>query len=264
MRHVVMFSGGITSWAAAKRVASKHGTADMNLLFADTLIEDPDLYRFLDDAARDIGVLVSRVADGRTPQEVFHDRRYVGNTRIAQCSHLLKQVPCRRWLEHHCDPADTTVYVGIDWSEMHRLPGIRSGWAPWTVQAPLCDPPYVDKHGWIKEAREAGLTEPRLYSLGFEHNNCGGGCVRGGQAQWAHLLRVFPDRFASWESFEAEMRLAHGDVAILRDRAGGVTRPLPLVTLRQRIEASQDAQPAFDTDDWGGCGCFVDALDGGG
>jgi hypothetical protein len=30
-----MFSGGIGSWATAKRVAEKHGTDDLYLLFSD-------------------------------------------------------------------------------------------------------------------------------------------------------------------------------------------------------------------------------------
>lgn len=246
-----MFSGGITSWAAASRVLAEHNPTDVTLLFADTLVEDEDLYRFLDDAARDLGVPVTRVADGRTPQQVFADRRYLGNSQIAPCSALLKQKPARDWIEANCDPADTTVYVGIDWSEMHRLPGIVRGWAPWTVRAPLCEPPYVDKRGWIAAARTAGLIEPRLYALGFAHNNCGGACVRGGQAQWAHLLRTFPERYASWEQHEQEMtELLGHPVAILRDRAGGTTRPLPLTVLRQRAEA-------VDELDWGGCGCFT-------
>ena len=94
--------------------------------------------------------------------------------------------------------------------------------------------------------------------------------MRGGQAQWAHLLdvrgvdpRYAPDRFArlfaSWEAHEREMNdLVRGDgdepVSIVRDRRGGVTRPLPLTVLRQRREA----QPSlFDQDDWGGCECFT-------
>ena len=50
MNHLVMFSGGAGSWAAAKRVAERHGTENLYLIFADTLIEDEDLYRFIDDA----------------------------------------------------------------------------------------------------------------------------------------------------------------------------------------------------------------------
>ena len=54
MKHIVNFSGGVGSWAAAKRVAAKHGTADLTLLFADVLIEDDDLYTFLVRAAANV------------------------------------------------------------------------------------------------------------------------------------------------------------------------------------------------------------------
>lgn len=256
--HVVMFSGGVASWATAKRVADEHGTANLTLLFADTLVEDEDLYRFLDEAASTIGVPVTRVCDGRTPEQVDVDRRWLSNSRVAQCSRLLKIEPCRAWLTAHTDPARTTVYVGIDWTEMHRLPGIVAGWAPWTVQAPLCKPPYADKVGLVAQLRACGVAPPRLYNLGFVHNNCGGACVRGGQAQWAHLLQVFPDRFAAAEAHEERMREFLGvDVAFLRDRAGGVTKPLPLKVLRRRLEGTQQGS-LFDPFDWGGCGCFVE------
>jgi hypothetical protein len=258
MKHVVQLSGGITSWATALRVRDHSGTANLTLLFADTLAEDEDLHRFLRDVEASIGVPVTRVADGRTPWQVFEDRKYIGNTKIAPCSVHLKQEPCRRWLEHNADPDDTTLYVGIDWTETHRRPGIEHGWAPWRVEFPLFEPPLRDKQWWISEARRQGLVEPRLYALGFAHNNCGGACVRGGQKQWAHLLRVFPDRFAASEAAERRLQEKLGtDAAILRDRTGGVTRPLPLTELRRRIE--NKAEPSlFDELDWGGCGCMTD------
>ena len=254
--HVVMISGGITSWATARRVADEHGTDNLVLLFADTLAEDEDLYRFNADIERNIGVPITRVCDGRTPQGVGRDRKHLGNTQVANCSHLLKQKVCRDWLDANADPASTTLYVGIDWSEMERLPGIVRNWAPWTVEAPLSRPPYADKKMLFAELRSHGIVEPRLYALGFAHNNCGGACVKAGQAQWAHLLRVFPERFTSWEQHEQEMRAEHGDIAILRDRRDGVTKPLPLTILRTRIES--DTRETFDDLDWGGCGCFTD------
>lgn len=255
IRHVVMFSGGIASWAVARHVADAEGTEGLVLLFADTHAEDEDLYRFLNDAERDLGVPVTRIADGRTPQEVGVDRKHIGNTRVANCSHLLKQKPCRDWLKASTDPAVATVYVGIDWSEAHRLPAIVAAWKPWRVDAPLIRPPYRDKTQLIAAARSRGLAEPRLYRMGFAHNNCGGACVKAGQAQWAHLLRTFPDRYASWEAHEAAMRAEHGDIAILRDRRGGVMRPLPLTVLRERIEVND-----VDALDWGGCGCFTESV----
>lgn len=255
-QHVVMWSGGITSWAAARQVVARHGAASTVLLFADTRVEDPDLYRWNTDAVAQLGAQLVTVADGRTPWEVFDDKRWLGNTRIAQCSHALKQEPCRDWLTEHTDPADTTLYVGIDWTEAHRLPAIVRGWQPWTVEAPLMHPPYRDKHQHLADARAAGLETPALYRLGFAHNNCGGACVKGGVAQWVRVLEVFPERYARAEAAEQRMRNKLGkDVSILRDRAGGTTRPLTLTELRDRIESRPDQLDLFDE---GGCGCFTD------
>ena len=257
MKRVVQTSGGTGSWATARRVVDTYGPDDVTLLFADTRVEDDDLYRFLGDVERDLGLPVTRVRDGRTPEQVDVDRRWLSNAKVAQCSLELKIKPCREWLEANCDPADTVLYVGIDWSESERIPGIVKGWAPWTVDMPLTRPPYVDKHQIEADLRSRGIEPPLLNRLGFAHNNCGGACIRGGQAQWAHLLRVFPDRFAAKEAHEQRMRdMLGADVAILRDRRGGATKPLPLTVLRQRIEAS-DAD-AFDALDWGGCGCVTD------
>lgn len=259
MSQVVMFSGGITSWAVAKLVIDRCGTGDVTLLFADTKAEHEDNYRFNRDAEKQLGVPITVVTDGRTPQQVNRDVRWLGNTKIAPCSHHLKQIPCRKWLEANTDPADTVVYVGIDWSEMHRLPSIERNWKPWPVRAPLTEPPYRDKRYWLDDARRLGLEPPAMYRQGFQHANCGGACVRGGQAQWAHLLRVNPALYASWEQHEQDMRtLLDSNIAVLRDRTNGTTKPLPLTVLRKRIEGEQDG---FDQLDWGGCGCFTDIGD---
>ncbi|MFM9616803.1 hypothetical protein ACKI14_02435 [Streptomyces turgidiscabies] len=257
-QHVVMWSGGITSWATARHVIAEHGTASVTLLFADTLVEDEDLYAFNDAASKQLGVPITRVADGRDPWQVFEDKRWLGNTRIAQCSQLLKQVPCLEWVEANCEQGQATLYVGIDWTETERMPGIVKGWAPWTVDAPLTRPPYRDKRQLLDEARDAGLPVPRLYELGFAHNNCGGGCVKGGQAQWIRLLKIFPTRYARAERAEVKMRALLGkDVSILRDRTGGTTTPLTLAVLRQRVEEQPDQLDLFDE---GGCGCFTDVA----
>lgn len=253
MKRIVTTSGGITSWAVARLIADQYGTDDMVLLFADTLVEDEDLYRFLGDVASDIGVPITRIADGRTPWEVFRDRRWIGNTQTAHCSELLKQKPSRVWLEENSDPATDVVYLGIDWTETHRIPKIEAAHRPWRVEFPLTEPGTPHKDEWLALLESRGIRAPRLYGLGFAHNNCGGACVKGGQAQWAHLLKVFPERFAHNEREEAALRAHLGtDSAILRDRRGGVTRPLPLTVLRDRVTAS-----TVDRDDWGGCGCYT-------
>ncbi|MFE7727455.1 hypothetical protein ACFU5D_16870 [Streptomyces anthocyanicus] len=257
-RHVVMWSGGITSWATARHVIAEQSTASTTLLFADTNAEDESLYAFNEAASARLGVPITRVADPqeRDPWQVFEDKRWLGNTRIAQCSMELKLKPCKDWLAANTDPADTTLYVGLDWTEPHRIPANRAGWAPYRVEYPLTEPPFHDKGQLLAEARAAGLPMPRLYDLGFAHNNCGGACVKGGQAQWARLLKVLPERYARAEAAETKMRALLGkDVSILRDRTGGDTKPLTLASLRTRIEEQPDQLDLFDE---GGCGCFTD------
>lgn len=48
------FSGGLGSWAACKLVAREHGPGAIRLVFADVIVEDDDLYRFLLEGAADV------------------------------------------------------------------------------------------------------------------------------------------------------------------------------------------------------------------
>lgn len=242
MKHVVQMSGGIGSFAAAVRVAERHGIDDMVLLFADTLAEDPDLYRYLRDAVEYLGVPLTRVCDGRDPFQVFDDVGYIGNSRVAPCSKWLKIVPCRRWLEQHCDPAHTTLYMGLDASELRREPGIVKGWAPWHVKFPMAEPPLLTKEQMLDRCRTIhGIEPPLLYRRGYLHNNCGGVCVRAGQKQWLKTLIEFPDRFARAERREAALRERLGDYSILVEQRNRIKYPLPLSELRRRAEAAHPA-----------------------
>jgi 3'-phosphoadenosine 5'-phosphosulfate sulfotransferase (PAPS reductase)/FAD synthetase len=254
--HVVMFSGGAGSWATAKRVVAAHGAAAVTLLFADTRIEDEDLYRFLLDAEANIGAKLIRIADGRTPWDVYHQERFLGNARIDPCSRELKRKPCLAWLERNCDPACTRVYVGIDWTEEHRYRRLRNRYEKigWEFLAPLCDRPLLSKVDILAWMASEGLVPPRLYGLGFAHNNCGGFCCKGGQANFARLWREMPDRYLWHEGKEIELRKHLGkDVAIMTDRRGGRRRPLTMKGFRERLTADETVQ----SDETGGCGCFA-------
>lgn len=259
-----MFSGGAGSWAAAKRVASCHGTDNLTLLFSDVgpedrkphQGEDEDTYRFITEAAENVGGELVTLRDGRDIWQVFHDDRFLGNSRLANCSKYLKQIPAREWLDANCDPAETLVYVGIDWTEMHRLPAIQKNYLPYEAIAPLCRKPLLDKEQILTAMREDGLAPPRLYAKGYPHNNCGGFCVRAGMGSFRRLLETNPERYHHHEVKEQELRLYLGkDVAIMKDRRGGQVKPMTMRTFRERIEA-EDAAAADDDGD-GGCGCFT-------
>ena len=246
-----MFSGGGASWATARRVIERGYVP--TLLFADTLIEDEDLYRFLDDAAEDLGVPVTRVADGRDPWQVFFDRRFLGNTRVDLCSRILKRELLRDWLDRECDPPATVVYLGFDGDEGSRMDRARGYWTPWAVKAPLLEDPPMDKDDVRDLMHMIGLREPRLYGLGFKHNNCGGFCVKAGHEQFLLLLKHFPERFDAHAKREQELRAHLGkDIAILRDRRGGKLKPLTLVEFKRRALENEQLDCFGGSD----CSCF--------
>src|SRR5579859_1857151 len=206
--HVVMFSGGAGSWAAAKRVAQRHSPESITLLFTDTRMEDEDLYRFLDESAANVGARLVKIAEGRNPWHVFFDERFLGNSRVDPCSKILKRQMADQWLADNCDPKRTTVYVGIDWTEEHRFTKLRDRHAVdgWRYEAPLCEAPFITKNDVTAWLKAEGIKQPRLYDLGFAHNNCGGFCIKAGQGHFANLLRRLPERYARHEAMEQAIR----------------------------------------------------------
>lgn len=255
-KHIVFYSGGIGSWATAKRVIKERGKENVILLFTDTLVEDEDLYRFINDTVKEMGVEIVKISDGRTPWQVFKDVRWLGNSRLAQCSHLLKQKTAEKWLKQNFKPDECVLYLGIDWTEEHRTKAPKKNWAPYVVEFPMCEEPYVTKDEMLNELERLGITIPRLYELGFSHNNCSGMCVRGGQGHFIHLLKTFPERFEFLENYEKEMQEFLGkEVTILKRTRKGVRENLSLEQLRIECENGSNQLDLFDI---GGCGCFVD------
>lgn len=255
MNHLVQFSTGAGSAEVAWRVVERHGAASVHLLTADTLVEDTDNWRFAREVVARLGCEWTVLTDGRTPMQVGRDARIVPNNRMAVCSRVLKRELLRKHIDTHYDPATTVIHLGFDWTEHHRVDAARPLWEPYRVECVLTEPPYLFKEQMLDLFRERGIEPPRLYAQGFAHANCGGACVRGGQAQWELLLRVNRPRYMEWEGEEEATRdLLRSDVSILRDRVGGAVTPLTLRRFREGL----DSQPGlFDGDDWGACGCSM-------
>lgn len=255
LEHVVNLSGGVCSFWAAHRVIQKYGKDRVTLLFADVKMEDEDLYRFNAEASEALGVPITRISLEMSPWELFSKEGMIGNSRSPLCSVRLKREPLDEWHRANCLEFTTTLHIGIDWTEEHRLHSLRLRKPTWKIEAPMCEPELWDKCRMLDELRRMGIEPPRLYTFGFPHNNCGGFCVKAGQAQFALLLRTMPDRYAFHEAKEQELRDQVGDFSVLTDRRGdGKKKPLTLRALRERIEAGE----SFDRHDWGGCGCALD------
>lgn len=255
-KHIVFYSGGAGSYATAKRVVDKHGKDNTILLFTDTKTEDPDLYRFINETALLLGCEMVWLEDGRDIWEVFKDARFLGNSRIAPCTHILKQKTAKKWIKDNFTPEDCVLYLGIDWTEEHRTKAPRKNWAPYQVEFPLCEEPFIVKQDILDELTIAGIATPYLYTLGFEHNNCGAICVKAGQGHWIKVLEKLPERYAEAERKEEEMRqFLDADVSILKRVRNKQQQRLTLRQLREEHEAKSDQIDMFDI---GGCGCFAE------
>ena len=257
-KHNISFSGGLGS-AISVLAAHRYGVP-FRLLFADTLAEDPDLYRFTSDVVQAVDGELIRLVDGRTPWDVFEDRKFIGNTRIAQCSSILKTDMVMEWLGANAEP-DEPLVLGMDWSEQDRIDRAQRVWAPRPVVS-LLNQFKITRPTYAKWLADYGLRQPSLYDAGFPHNNCGGACVKQGLQGWATLLEKYPQRFA-----EAEDRMA-----LAMERIGPTARPFlrltrnkvtTYLTLKEFRDRYQSGDIKIDpyVDGHGGCGCFTDTLD---
>lgn len=269
VKHVVNLSGGACSFWAAKRVAERFGTGEMVLLFADTLIEDPELYEFNDWTAQHLGLPITRISREITPWELFRKEGLIATSRTPICSIRLKREPLDEWHAQNMNPKQSLfgepdiIYVGMDWTEVNRLENLREKLPQWQIEAPMCEwEPRWDKCTMLEELAKLYGKLPRAYSDGFPHNNCGRRCVRAGISHFVHLYKTDPKQFLDWELEEQRTQIdffnrniQSGEFTVLKDRRGGKTSPMTFKQLRHRI-LNQD--PTLPKDDWGGCGCAVE------
>jgi hypothetical protein len=257
MRYVVSLSGGVASAVSAERAIERHGRDMVTLRFADTSWEDADLYRFLDDLMTRWGGDLIRYRDGRTPLQVAEDKSIIPNSNVAPCSSVLKIAPFDRMDE--AGPKPVTSLLGLDWREMQRVDRMRARFAPLAAEGRFVDFPLLWKpyefRPYVEVVKSWGIEPPRLYALGFKHNNCGGRCVKQGIREWLRLRDVFPERFAEVRDWEIAQRAKGGpraDFAIVSDRQGGQRQRVPLATLARR---GTPADGAPGQDDLFSCYC---------
>lgn len=239
--HVVSVGGGLSStMALPERVVREHGRDACEFVMAALPNEDPDVWRLVEAVEGWLGIAVQRIGLNLTPWDVFFGERMMGSSRVDPCSRILKREVLQRYMAENHDPANTVLHVGITYHEIDRMAAIRANWTRkgWRVEAPLSSDPTLTRERMVTECRMRFGFVPRLYDLGFTHNNCGGACIKAGHKEWARLLWHLPDRYEWWESNERRFRQEVGTRAtILRDRRGGISTPLSLVEFRERMQA---------------------------
>lgn len=208
MNHIIFFSGGKSSFAVADWVKKRFPDDNILLYFTDTCWEDEDLYRFINEASDKLQLPLLTHSMGITPMQLMFEKKLVFNSRIGDCSKILKmkvaadflkrgkRPPIEKWrnrefLKQEDFVTGATLYFGIGFDEMHREKDIRHNWKPFRVEMPL-----IENNIWVDEVlKKRNIRQPRLYDMGFAHNNCKGRCVKAGQGHYKLLRDKMPDVF---------------------------------------------------------------------
>lgn len=253
MMHIVSYSGGLASFFEAKLCVEKYGRENTVLVFCDTKTEDEDLYRFLKDTTNYLGLDLITLTEGRDIWEVAYDRKFLFNSRVADCTIKLKIELFHEYIGQF-DPTNITVHIGFDYMEQHRMDKAIPHYNPVKVES-LIMRTCMTKDSMRYELEKLCITLPRLYRLGFAHNNCGGFCFKAGIGHFKLLLEKLPDRFDYHMEKERELIELIGKPYAILKRKG---TPYTLYQFKEDLTRN-GTQLSLDAElDIGGCSCFTD------
>ncbi len=246
MKHVISVGGGLSSTVFLPMEVLKTVSAkDVVMVMAKLPNEDPDVWRLVKAAEDKFGIEVQMIGDNETPFDAFHRAKFLGNSRIDPCSNLLKRQVLRHWVMKTYPLGTAILYTGIGAYEIDRQMSIVRNWkdAGYEMRMPLIDKPELTREYMMDECLKMFGFIPRLYLMGFSHNNCGGACIKAGMKEWARLLYFLPDVFAWWAENERQFRLIYGDYTILRQTIGGQRHYLTLDEFRTLTLARWNCTP---------------------
>jgi hypothetical protein len=190
-RRLAWFSCGAASAVAAKLCVETYGVG-CEVVCCDTRSsEDHDNYRFSADVERWLGrpIVYIRSAKYTGVDDVIERRRYMSGVAGALCTVELKKFP--REAFQQADDVHVFGYTAEERARAERFddnnPSLRTEW--------LLIDRGVTKADTYRMLAEAGIEIPRMYRLGYGHNNCPG-CVKAtSPAYWNKIRTDYPDVF---------------------------------------------------------------------
>lgn len=241
MRNIVWFSCGASSAVALK--IAVNDLENVEAVYCDTGGEHEDNLRFLLDVQtwckKNITIVKSqRFIDHLDCCEKLN---YWANLHGAPCTVNLK----KKVRENYQRPGDTHIF-GYTIEERNRAAGFvirnRGLLTKWILIENK-----LDKADCLSIIKRAGIEIPKMYKLGYDHNNCIG-CVKGGMGYWNKIRIDFPYVFKRVAILERKM----GKSILLDDK-----QPLYLDEL-EPTRGNYDTEPKIRCDIY--CHSIIDRL----
>lgn len=258
---VASMGGGFTSSAYMPRVLlDKYGKENVDFINCVLPNEDADTWDLFDAVERELGIHITYIAyhpetkwqlvkkEDRTnkdllmtPFDIFDKRGFIGNSRNDPCSSVLKRETVFNYVNDTYEKNGISIAVGIHADEFERHIAIRDNWERMGYETifPILNEQHVDDEEQLRLMKEWYGVSLSLYELGFEHNNCGGACVKAGQRQWALLWYHKPDVYKEWEDRELAWNVKWSKVrgkeySILKMNRNRVTEYISLKYFREQ------------------------------
>lgn len=191
----VWFSCGAASAVAAKKTIEKYGeTHNIRVVNNPVAEEDEDNRRFLLDVQDWLGLPIEFATNPKFPSnscvDVWDKERFMSGPLGAPCTKLLKKEARQLWeKENHSD----FIVLGFTADERARHERFilteRSDVLPVLIDA------NITKNDCYNIILAAGLTLPKIYTLGYPNANCIG-CVKAtSPTYWNHVRQQHPEVF---------------------------------------------------------------------
>jgi hypothetical protein len=192
---VVWFSCGAASAVASKRTIEKYGETH-NILIVNNPVdeEDEDNRRFMNDVSKwldkPIIQAVNSTANTTSAVDIWNKRKYMSGINGAPCTLVLKKGA--RYEFEKSNKIDYHV-LGFTAEEVGRherfIKNERDNVLPVLIED------GITKQMCFDIITNAGITLPRVYSMGYPNANCIG-CVKAtSPTYWNHVRRMHPDQF---------------------------------------------------------------------
>lgn len=227
---IAWWSGGVTSAVACKWALETY--RNVEVIFIDTKNEHPDTYRFLEDCEQWYGVKIKRITNKnyKNISQVWDKFKSLNTAHGAICSSELKRTVRVRYQDFTKHYAQI---FGFDNSEKKRHYNMRLNYPEINNIAPLIDL-NLSKKDCMIILKNAQISIPQMYKLGFSNNNCfGTGCVQGGIGYWKKIQKEYPEKFNAMAEREHRYTKEKGKpVTVLRINVNGKYFPCFLIKLK--------------------------------
>tara|TARA_Y100001963_G_scaffold142818_1_gene212892 strand:- start:394 stop:1137 length:744 start_codon:yes stop_codon:yes gene_type:complete len=197
-RAVVWFSCGAASAVAGKLAVKKYKNCE--IVYCDTGGEHESNKKFLKDCEKWIGKNITILKNEKYEDhfDVFLKTRYLNGIKGARCTTELKKNLRIKYQK----PNDIHIF-GYTLEEKNRAEKFENNNPELFVDWILIEN-GVSKENCLGVLWQSGIKLPKMYKLGYNHNNCIG-CCKGGMGYWNKIRKDFSEYFDKMANIEREI-----------------------------------------------------------